>query len=122
MKLIMNKAKRGTVSAFINGGGIVCLLIIVGIYIYLPISEIIQTGGTGKFSELFPIGKVALAPLPVLALSIFLFFISAKLKNDHSWFSKTYEKLSPGFLLLILLFFVWVVMPIVGSTVDTILK
>ncbi len=119
---MMNKAKKGTVSAIINGGGIVCLLITVGIYIYLPISKMIQSGNIGKLDELFPIKKVFLAPLPVLALSIILFFISAKLKIDRSWFSKTYEKLSPGALLTILVVFVWVVLPVVGFAVEIFLK
>ena len=118
----MNKAKKETVSAFVNGAGIFGLLITVGIFIYLPISEVIQSGNIGKIGELFPIKKVVLAPLPVLALSIILFFISAKLKIASSWFSKTYDKLSPGALLSILIFFVWVVMPLVGITVEAILK
>jgi uncharacterized BrkB/YihY/UPF0761 family membrane protein len=118
----MYKAKRETVSAIVNGIGIIYLIIIVGIFIYLPLSEIIQSGNIGQFGELFPIKKVALAPLPILALSIILFFISAKLKNDRSWYSKKYDELSPGALLSILVFFVWVIMPIVGFTVETILQ
>jgi hypothetical protein len=121
MGLVMNKAKRRTMADLIHGAGIIGLLVVVGIYIYLPISKIIRSGSIGSIDEVFPFNSALMAPLPVFALSILLFIISAKLKIDGTWFSNTYDKLGPGVLLLILIFIVWVVLPLVGAAVEAIL-
>ena len=121
MGLVLNKAKRQTVADFINGAGILGLLVAVSIYVYFPISRIIQSGKIGPIGELFPFNTALMAPFPVLALSAILLFMSAKLKIDGTWFSKTYDKLGPGVLLLILLFSVWIVLPLVGAAVEAIL-
>jgi hypothetical protein len=121
MGLVLNKAKRQTIADLINGAGIFGLVVTAGIYVYFPISKIIQSGNIGPIGELFPFNKALMAPFPVLALSGILFFISAKLKIDGTCFSNTYDKLGPGVLLLILIFSVWVVLPLVGAAVEAIL-
>lgn len=121
MSLVLRKAKRQTVADLINGAGIFGLLITAGIYAYFSISRIIQSGNIGPISELFPYNKAFIAPLPVLALSAILFLISAKLKIDGTWFSDKYEKLGPGVLLLILIFSVWIVLPLIGAAVEAML-
>ena len=121
MSLVLRKAKRQTVADLINGAGIFGLLITAGIYAYFPISRIIQSGNIGPISELFPYNKALIAPLPVLALSAILLLISAKLKIDGTWFSDKYEKLGPGVLLLILIFSVWIVLPLIGAAVEAML-
>ena len=122
MRLVLNKAKKETVADFIHGAGIIGVLVTIGIYVYIPISRIIQFGNINSIGELFPINIALLAPLPVLALSILLFLISANLKKGGTWFSNTYEKLGPGVLLLILLFSVWFVLPLVGGAVEIMLN
>lgn len=121
MGLVLKKAKKQTVSDIINGAGIIGLLVTAGIYVYFPISKIIRSGNIGSIGELFLLNKALMAPLPVLALSAILFFISAKLKIDGTWFSNTYDKLGPGVLLLVLILGFWVVLPLVGAAVEAIL-
>ena len=121
MGLVLNKAKRQIVADFINGAGIIGLLVAAGIYVYLPILRIIRSGNIGSIGKLIPINKTLLAPFPIVALSVALFFISAKLKIDGTWFSNTYDKLGPGVLILILIFCVWIVLPLVGAAVEAIL-
>ena len=121
MRLVMNKAKRETVADFINGSGLLGVLATIGIFIYLPISKIIQSGRIGSIGELLPLKTALLAPLPVLTLSVLLLLIAAKLKKDGTWLANTYDKLGPGILLMILLFIVWFVLPIVGYSVEAIL-
>jgi hypothetical protein len=121
MGLVLNKAKRQTVADLINGAGIIGLLVTIGIYVYLPISKIIKSEQMVSIADFFPIDTSLLASLPILSLSILLLFVSAKLKKDSSLLSTTYENLGPGNLLLVLLFFVWVVLPLIGGFVGTIL-
>ena len=121
MGLVLNKAKRQTVADLISGTGILGFLVTIGIYIYLPVSKIIRLGQIGPIADLIPIDTSLLAPFPVLALSTLLVWVSVQLKQDSSWLTTTYEKLGPGTLLLILLFSVWVVLPLTGSIVWTIL-
>ena len=81
MKLVINKAKKETVSDYIFGAGIIGILISVGFYIYLPISKIMQSGKIDSVEQLFPLNRTLLAPFLVIAISVFFFSISAKLKK-----------------------------------------
>ena len=121
MGLVLKKAKRATVADLINGASILGLLITAGIYIYIPISTIIKSGDIVPVNELYQLNKSLLAPIPILALSASLFYISKRLKIDGTWFSNKYEKLGAGVLLLLLLFSVWIILPIVGAIVQALL-
>ena len=120
MGLVINKAKKETVADYIFGAGIIGILISLGFYIYLPISKIIQSGKIGSVEQLFPLNRSLLAPFLGIAISVLLFSISAKLKKEGTWFGNTYEKLRPGTLLLILLFSVWVALPLLVTFIRAI--
>jgi len=121
MGFVINKAKKETVADYIFGAGIIGILISVGFYIYLPISKIMQSGKIDSFKQLFPVNGALLAPFPVIAISVIFFSIAAKIKKEGTWVANTYDKLGPGTLLLILLFSVWVALPLVGAFIGAIL-
>jgi len=121
MGLVINKAKKETVADYIFGAGIIGILISVGFYTYLPISNIMRPGKIDSFKQIFPVNWTLLAPLPVIAISVIFFSISAKIKKEGTWVANTYDKLGPGTLLLILLSSVWVALPLVGAFVGAIL-
>jgi len=121
MGLVINKAKKETVADYIFGAGIIGILISLGFYIYLPISKIMQSGKIGSVEQLFPLNRTLLAPFLGIAISVLLFSISAKLKKEGTWLANTYDKLRPGTLLLILLFNVWVALPLVGAFIGAFL-
>lgn len=122
MKLVINKAKRETVADLINGAALLYLLAAFGYFAYIPISNMIRAGNISSIGQLFPVNTRLLAPLPIFALSILLFLISANLKKDGTWISNTYEKLGAGTLLLISLIGVWIGLPLVGSVVNFLLN
>ena len=121
MGLVLNKAKRDTVAFCIWGFGILGVLINFGFFIYFPISKLIESGKFISFEQLFPLNKELLTPVPGLAICVLLFVISFKLKKDDTWIAKSYDKLGPGTLLLILLFSIWIVFPFLGNVLITVL-
>ncbi len=121
MRLVLNKAKKETVADYIHGAGVFGILLTIGIYIYLPLSEIVRSGKIGSVDELFPLYKALSVSFTALALSALLLLVSAKLKKDGTWIANTYEKLGPGILLIILIFSVCVILPLVGNLIEIIL-
>ena len=121
MGLVLNKAKRETVSFCILGLAILGVFINLGFFIYLPISKLIESGKFISFEQLFPFNRKLLTPVPGISISLLLFLISFKLREDGTWISETYEKLSPQTLLLILLFSVWIILPLLGAAIEEIL-
>ncbi len=120
MGLVLNKAKRSTVSDCIFGVAILCIIINIGFYIYLPISQLVESGKYISFDQLYPLDNKLLTPLPGIALGTLLFVISYKLKKDETWLSKSYDRLGPGPLLLLLLMSVWFIIPFFGAIVEAI--
>lgn len=120
MRLVINKAKRETVSSCIFGFGILGVLINLGFFIYLPISNLVKSGKFISFKQLFPFDKELLTPVPGLVMCILFFVIAFKLKKDDTWISQSYDKLGPGTLILIMLLSIWVILPLLGNVIKTI--
>ena len=118
MGLVLNKARRETVSYCIFGAAMLVILASLGFYIYLPISQLIQSGKFISLEKLYPLNKKLLTPFPAIAFSVLLFIISSKLKKEETWIARTYERLGPGTLLLILLFIVWFILPLINAAMS----
>jgi len=110
MGLVINKAKRDTISYCLLGLGT------VGIAMHLLIAPLIWFISSKQNNE------IAFNPFPGFIVSALLIYISIRLKKENTWFSKTYERLGPGTLLIILLVSVWIFIPALGAIIATLTR
>ncbi len=94
MGLAIKKARRDTVSYCILGFGIISILINLSAWFF----QWFMNRSADPYSIAFSFG-------PGFLFGIFFIYVAIRLNNDKSWFSKTYEKLSAGVLLIIAILF-----------------
>lgn len=91
MGLVITKAKRETISLCFLG------FAILGIIINLSFAFMHGFMSADQFSE------TAITPYTAFFLSALFIYISIQLKKDNTWFSRIYDRLSAGTLLIILI-------------------
>lgn len=100
MGLVINKMKRELMADYLFGLSVLVIIINLGWFIYLPISQLIETRGFISLSNIFPL-KLLLYPILGFSVAGFSIYLSRELKNEDSWAGETYESLGAGTLLIL---------------------
>ena len=103
MGLVINKAKRSTISLLFLVFGIIGLLNIIFSLCFITLTNMKEQGDTPTFATLFPFESQTFYPITILIFSSLLFYISKLLKNNTSKISIIYEKTGTGILIIIAL-------------------